>query len=701
MKYSNFIILFILLGIGIFFKNDIHISTNLLSLFASKNTIEKLSIADKLGYSKEMYIAVKGFDDSSKRKVKELSQKLVALQDISRVQSTFLPSSEILEYYKKQYPILATFNNEVQTNTSVNTKLQKLYDAQFTNVFYSPIDKNDPLKLFDFKNKNVSMNAQDGEFIKLGTYGYLIKATTNISPSQMGKAKVLYDEVNLLLSSYKDVTAFAPFFYTVENSQKIKNDVKWIVLLSGIVLLFVYYLLLKNISLLLHTLVALGSSMLFAILVGSLFLDDINALSLAFGMTITAVSIDYLLHYYFHNFYKSKNIVDKNVFYGFLTTVGAFGIFSFIPIPMISQISLFAALSLFFAYVLFTFVFPLLKIEAYHSQPQSIQNPKKIPAYIFFILSVLLLGSSFINIKLDDNIRNLDYQNTKLQKSEELFKSAQKKELFPVMVKATTKDELIEELHKLQDKIDITFSFADFVPTKKSCLQKIELLNSYDFDRLNKLLNEEALKIGYKKDYFEDSYKFINNDLSCEINNLKIFEFYNLGVYYDQKNYYTLAFVNDTKAAQEFKFVESISIKDIFQKSSLEMYSSLILYSFIVVGFILVLLIFFVKHRFLYALNYILFPASLVLFVLSMYYEVNIMHIFSLVILMAIGIDFGIYMSNTSRESTTMLAIKYSLLSTFGAFGVLIFSSIVALNSIGLVVSLGIAAIYILMKVMK
>lgn len=101
MKYSNFLILFVLLVIGIIFKNDIHISTNLLSLFASKQTIEKLTIADNLGYSKEMFIAIKGFDASSKRKVKEISKKLENLQDISRVQSTFLPSDEILEYYKK------------------------------------------------------------------------------------------------------------------------------------------------------------------------------------------------------------------------------------------------------------------------------------------------------------------------------------------------------------------------------------------------------------------------------------------------------------------------------------------------------------------------------------------------------------------------------------------------------------------------
>jgi predicted exporter len=77
------------------------------------------------------------------------------------------------------------------------------------------------------------------------------------------------------------------------------------------------------------------------------------------------------------------------------------------------------------------------------------------------------------------------------------------------------------------------------------------------------------------------------------------------------------------------------------------------------------------------------------------------MHFFALIILIAIGIDYGIYMSNTQNKFNTILAIRYSLLSTFAGFGVLIFSSIVALNSIGLVISLGIISIFILIKVMK
>ena len=77
------------------------------------------------------------------------------------------------------------------------------------------------------------------------------------------------------------------------------------------------------------------------------------------------------------------------------------------------------------------------------------------------------------------------------------------------------------------------------------------------------------------------------------------------------------------------------------------------------------------------------------------------MHLFSLIILIAIGIDYGIYMSNSNKQTQTVLAIKYSLLSTFAAFGVLVFSSITALSSIGIVISLGVSSIYILTKVMR
>ena len=54
-------------------------------------------------------------------------------------------------------------------------------------------------------------------------------------------------------------------------------------------------------------------------------------------------------------------------------------------------------------------------------------------------------------------------------------------------------------------------------------------------------------------------------------------------------------------------------------------------------------------------------------------------------------------MQNTKTTAQTKIAIKYALLSTFSGFGVLVFSSTVALYSIGFVISIGIGAIFLLL----
>ena len=365
MKYANYIILIILLSVGILLKDSIHISTNLLSLFASKDAIEKLGVADNLGYSKEMLIIVKGLNAESKQKVREISKKLKDIDNILLVQSTLRISPQVQKYYKDYYPILANFDDTNKSIEDIRNTLKKLYNEQSNNVFYSAINRDDPLKLFSLNNlKNMNISHK-GEFITLGDYGYLIRVSTDVSASQMNKAKSLYADIKQLLSSYDSVVSFAPFYYTVENSTKIQKDVQWILVLSTLVLLIIYYLLLRNIRLLSHTLVALFSSMIFAALMSTVIFSNFNVLSLAFGMSITAVSIDYLLHYYFHNFYQNKQKIDKNVLYGYLTTTVAFGIFTLVPIPIISQISFFSVMSLSFAYLLFTFIFPHLQLKEF------------------------------------------------------------------------------------------------------------------------------------------------------------------------------------------------------------------------------------------------------------------------------------------------------------------------------------------------
>ena len=69
-------------------------------------------------------------------------------------------------------------------------------------------------------------------------------------------------------------------------------------------------------------------------------------------------------------------------------------------------------------------------------------------------------------------------------------------------------------------------------------------------------------------------------------------------------------------------------------------------------------------------------------------------------VILAIGIDYAIYLSKTN-DVLTQKAITYSLISTFAGFGVLIFSQINALHSMGVIATIGIVSILILMVFVK
>jgi len=71
------------------------------------------------------------------------------------------------------------------------------------------------------------------------------------------------------------------------------------------------------------------------------------------------------------------------------------------------------------------------------------------------------------------------------------------------------------------------------------------------------------------------------------------------------------------------------------------------------------------------------------------------MHLFSMVIIVVAGIDYGVYMSQ-ANSSKTKEAIFYSLFTTFSGFGILVLSNIGAIHSIGAVVTIGVLSILFL-----
>lgn len=687
MKHLNIFIFLALFATFLLYSSHIKFSTNFLEVFFSKDSQNLFNITSKLGLTDNIVISKKGFNDKSLDELYLIADELKKLPEISRVTISHMPTADIKEYYKKNYYLLADFNSSKLSKEKITQILQREYESLQDSFIYVPLDTNDPLGLFKI---DFSLNDR---YIKLKDYGYVIKAKTTINTSSAAEARVLYDKLNLLLAKHNDTIVYAPFFFLVENSSYIRSDTQTIIAIATILLFLLYFFMLKNYKLLVHTVIAIGSSILSAILISSLLFETINIMVLAFGISITTISIDYMFHYYFHgDFTKRGFIKQKRVFFGFITTFGVFVIFSFIDIQLFYELSFFSAISLLSAYMLFSWVFSYLDIKRSILKEQGVEIKSFNPLFVVSV-SLVLFGYSYQNLEFDDNLRNLDYNNLKLLELSKQFREGLEQSRYQnILLKAKSRELLLQKQEKLQEVHPKILGVGKFIFSDVKCREKLLMIKEYDFKNVKNIIEIESKKIGFN-DVFRDAYSNIES-VKCEMSLSQEMDF---KIIKEGDSYYTLAFIPKDEKVLLGDGVELLDIAKSLSKDMQESKETIVKFMIFSIVFIIFMLFLVSGLDILYPLAFVLFPLSIVLFFISLFGTINIMHMFALIILIAIGIDYGVYMHKTKTLLQTKSAIKYALLSTLAGFGVLIFSDTVALNSIGFVITIGVGAIFILL----
>ena len=689
MKYLNIAIFLTLSAIFLVFSSHIKFSSNFLELFFSNQTVQLLKVVNNLELSNNILIAKKGFSETSLTELYTIKDKLEKLPQIDKVTISLLPSDKMKNYYKKNYYLLADFNNSKLNKQKIKNKLQQKYDDLQNSFIYVPLDTNDPLELFNIKYN------EHGRYLKLKDYGYVLKAKTNIDTTSADKAKILYDKLNQILAKHNDTIIYAPFFFLVENSSYIKADTQFIITLSTILLLILYFFMLKDYKLLANTIIAIGSSVLSAILLSALFFSEINILVLAFGISITTISIDYMFHYYFHGDFSSKKFIkQKSVFFGFLTTFGVFVIFSFIELKLFRELAFFSMVSLLSAYIIFSWTFSHLNIKTPYIKQTQTNSKHFNPIYILTI-SFLLLAYSYTHLKFDDNLKNLDYKNEKLLNlSKEFNDEFGSNKYQTILLKAKTKELLLQKYEKLKQKYPAMLGIGNFVFSEQKCKQKLKLLNLYNFDNVRKTIQKTAKEVGFNN-AFKNSYIEIKK-LKCTMQPLDDMGFKIINY---KDDFYTIALLQKSEVLQTTKDIQVLNLSKNISKDMQKSKDAIM--KFIAISSIFIVLMLFIVSGFniLYPLTYVVFPLSIVLFFITLFGKINIMHLFALIILVSISIDYGIYMNQTKTLIQTKKAISYALLSTLAGFGMLIVSDTNALHSIGFVITIGIGSIFILMLI--
>lgn len=155
---------------------------------------------------------------------------------------------------------------------------------------------------------------------------------------------------------------------------------------------------------------------------------------------------------------------------------------------------------------------------------------------------------------------------------------------------------------------------------------------------------------------------------------------------------------NDLEKLKNLDFVDTRSIKELSDEITSGIYKPMIIVLSIVI--IIMIAIVLIVTRSLISFSYMIAPLSII----SLYFltsQVNIMHLFSLLIIVVSSVDYGIYVEKEGENIKTLHAIIFSALTTIAGFGFLSFSNILALKSFGLTITIGLIVILALLLFQK
>ncbi len=693
-NYANFIIL--LLSVALFFslESQTHISTSLLSVLPESNDKEVIQKFETLHSSKILIVAVKGFDEQSLETISKLETELGKIDHVQVKKLSF--NSELKKHQNRYAYYIDRIDQEKLKHLNVKSELSKLYESLSQSFFPVNINQQDPFDLY-IKQAHRPIKLQNNHLF-IENYGYL--TYFELSSQNLEEHTKVYNRIKNTVASYKpkEVLAFSPIFYYVENSQAMKSDINHIIFFALSALLILYFFILKNIRLMVNAMVTLVSSAIIAIMVTTSLYPNVSIFVIVFGVSISTISIDYLFHHYLHGYYSESKGFNREVFFGFLTTLGAFVILSFTEFTLIRQISIFSIFSLTIAYLHFAFLYPHIGfIEQKSSGVDFISFPIHFSYKTIFTFSVLILILSPLWLALDLNVKNLDYDNQLLQEKEAFFKKhISQDEMIPVLIEANSIDQLIEHSKKVKSLVKYAHIPLSGLVDAYSFVENGRVEQSMSL--MKKSLSNQAVNIGFREGYFSEAYL---TDLLYPRYSVNLLDNYGITLLHVGSKYIAYGSVDKKSfhSLTNLSCVKSLSVKSLFEKSMKKDIDTLVKLGMLAVLFIFVMLLLVTRSGVIRALTYMVFPLAIIM-VYAFFVPLNILHIFMTFIVISISIDYAIYTAK-SIDVNTKKAITFSLMSTFAGFGVLIFSTINALYSMGVIATLGIISLFILLIFIK
>lgn len=621
VKYSNFGVFLVCLGVFFALFDGSKLSTNILDLFPKVEQRELIDLHLELASQNEILIALP--QSSQNSPINSHSADSAPAQNAESTLDSTQNTSD-----SKNENFSAKSHNGKNENSLQDSKnpLDSTQNAQSYNDSSgdSVLDCGDSADCVESSKILKTLKSLDEitQITHLKDNVYLINFSKNISTEDF------YASFKEAIKGIEGLKYFSSDILRVENSNAIFDDVNVIMACSITFLIVMYLFILRIPFLSLNTLITIISANLLGITIITLAFENVNIMALNFGVAIGNLAIDYMLHHHFFRHYMHKFAFNKSVFYGFITSFIGFFICLFIPFPLLSQLSLYAMICLLVSYLSFGILYQFIgfKKPIFFRKIRRFRKPK-VSSKIIAILAILGLALGVANLELDYNLERLDYQNKPRLSDRDYFRA----------VLGSSSEVLIFSTNK-----------EDLLP--------------------------KALEIAQK------------TPIKSDIRNLNVVE--------KDGRFYAAISVESVDSIKDLDFVESRSIDELSNEITSGIYKPMLLILAIVIASMITIVL--LITRSITGLVYIIAPlAAIFLYFLSI--NVNIMHLFSLLIVVVSSIDYGIYVQKEGENIKTLHAIIFSALTTIAGFGFLAFSNILALKSFGITILIGLCVILLLL----
>jgi len=531
----------------------------------------------------------------------------------------------------------------------------------------------------------------------------------------------------------------APFF-ALNSRQQIRSESQQLSIMASLFMILFMAWVYRDARRVLMTALPLMAGVLAGAATVSLFFGYIHGITLAFGITLIGVAIDYPVHVLSHSersqrLEQAVQAIWPTLRLGVLTTVLGFAAMALTRFTGLAQLGVFAISGLLVAALATRSLLPALPTGGMRQQePRLMQlasgleyiRPFVVLQWLTLIVVIILLGLAAQKSRLwSEDIAELSPipQQLRVQDQELRNRLGSVEPRYLMMLEGASDEAILQKQEQLapllntaieQGEIDGAQWAAQIIPSMRTQLLRQALLPEQEV--LSQSLNAALLELPFRHETFEPFLADVENARQLSPLQPDAFDGTSLGLRLDslflegrqRVGLIHLSGVSEPQAFMErvrdskFPGIEFVDLKsetnrlvNSFRDEAVEriVWASLIILVILALGL-----------RSLRRLIQVILPILLAVGVsasvpLLLGEQLNLFHLVSMLLVAGIGLDYGLFFSRREPgeiRARTLHALLICAVSTLVVFAMLAASSIPVLHAIGITVSSGVAATFLL-----